>query len=319
MNDQDIIGSSNKNHQAQQSAMDEGWWSSIMEEDATAESSELYHDHNTEYSFDLEKVDWVFVEELYAKDAIIELMPSGYNRGGLLVDGENIQGFVPVSHLNKLAGIDDEDERYAILMSYLDQPIQLKVIECSQQQRRIVFSERAALAGEGQRNNVFSSLEPGHLVSGKVTNITDFGVFVDLGGVEGLIHISELSWGRVKNAADHVTIGDTVQVKVLQINEQSGRIALSLKRLQPNPWESVAQRYHLGEQTSAMITSVAHYGAFARLEEGIEGLIHVSSLSKFFMTQNPQDSITPGTAVTVKILHIDTDRHRLGLGLVAIE
>ena len=319
MNDQDIIGSNNKNQASQHAPMDEGWWSSIMEEDLTAGATELYRDHANEYSFDLEKVDWAFVEELYDRDAIIELIPSGYNRGGLLVDGDNIQGFVPISHLNKLAGVDGEDERYAILMSYLDQPIQLKVIECSQQQRRIVFSERAALAGEGQRNNVFSSLQPGDLINGKITNITDFGVFVDLGGVEGLIHISELSWGRVKNASDHVSIGDTVQVKVLQINEQSGRIALSMKRLQPNPWESVALRYHLGEQTSAVITSVAHYGAFARLEEGIEGLIHVSSLSKFFLTQNPQDSITPGTAVTVRILHIDTDRHRLGLGLVAIE
>lgn len=319
MNDQDIIGSSDKNQPSQHAPMDEGWWSSIMQEDSTAEAPELYRDNANDYSFDLEKVDWPFVEELYERDAIIELIPSGYNRGGLLVDGENIQGFVPISHLNKLAGVDGEDERYAILMGYLDQPLQLKVIECSQQQRRIVFSERAALAGEGQRNTVFSSLQPDDLTEGTITNITDFGVFVDLGGVEGLIHISELSWGRVKNAADHVSIGDTVQVKVLQVNEHSGRIALSMKRLQPNPWESVAQRYHLGEHTSALITSVAHYGAFARLEEGIEGLIHVSSLSKFFLTQNPQDSITPGTPVTVRILHIDTDRHRLGLGLVAIE
>jgi small subunit ribosomal protein S1 len=123
----------------------------------------------------------------------------------------------------------------------------------------------------------------------------------------------------VENAADFVTIHQQVTVKVLQINEKTGRIALSLKQMKPNPWAAISQKYHIGDHTSAVITSVTHFGAFARLPEGIEGLIHVSSLSKFSPSENVHESISPGEPVTVKILHIDTDRHRLGLGLVAME
>ncbi|MEE4195533.1 MAG: S1 RNA-binding domain-containing protein [Anaerolineae bacterium] len=307
-----------KNH-LHTSKMDEGWWSSILGEEANFESDDEFQDHAQDYNFNMENVDWDYVQSLYEKDAVVELTAYGYNRGGLLVDGDQIQGFVPLSHLTKLAGIEDEEERIASLTQYLDSTLPLKVIECNPSQRRIVFSERAAEAGEGQRNNLFSNLEPGVIVDGKITNITNFGVFVDLGGVEGLIHISELSWGRVQDAANHVNINDEIKVKVLQINEKTGRIALSLKQLKPNPWLSVSQKYHIGDHTTAVITSVTHFGAFARLPEGIEGLIHVSSFSKYTSAQNVHESISPGEAVTVKILHIDTDRHRLGLGLVAIE
>lgn len=319
MDDMNIIGSQGEDNPRNTSKMDEGWWSSIMDDENRLEVDGNNQDYTQDYNFNMENVDWDFVQDIYEKDAVIELTAYGYNRGGLLVDGDHIQGFVPLSHLTKLTGTDDEEERTVSLTQYLDTSLRLKVIECNPTQRRIVFSERAAEAGEGQRNNLFSNLEPGAIISGTITNITNFGVFVDLGGVEGLIHISELSWGRVQNAADHVKIDDEITVKVLQINEKTGRIALSLKQLKPNPWVSVSQRYHIGDHTSAVITSVTHFGAFARLPEGIEGLIHVSSLSKFEPAQNVHDSISPGEPVTVKILHIDTDRHRLGLGLVAME
>lgn len=319
MDEMDINGNQGGMKHLQPSKMDEGWWSSIMDDEPGLISDNNYQDHSQDYNFNMENVDWDLVQELYDKDAVIELTAYGYNRGGLLVDGHHIQGFVPLSHLTGLSGVEEEEERFASLTQYLDKKIQLKVIECNQLQRRIVFSERAAEAGEGQRNNLFSNLEPGAVISGKITNITNFGVFVDLGGVEGLIHISELSWGRVQDAADHVQIDDEINVKVLQINEKTGRIALSLKQLKPNPWISVSQKYHIGDHTSAVITSVTHFGAFARLPEGIEGLIHITSLAKFAPAQNVHESITPGEPVTVRILHIDTDRHRLGLGLVAVE
>lgn len=319
MDEMDIIGNQGGMKHLHTSKMDEGWWSSIMEDEPAFVTENNFQDHTQDYNFNMENVDWEYVQELFDKDAVIELTAYGYNRGGLLVDGKQIQGFVPLSHLTQLSGIEDEEERFSRLTQYLDSTLELKVIECNPAQRRIVFSERAAEAGEGQRNNLFSNLEAGSIVSGKITNITDFGVFVDLGGVEGLIHISELSWGRVQDAGDHVSMDDEIDVKVLQVNEKTGRIALSLKQLKPNPWMSVSQKYHIGDHTTAVITSVTHFGAFARLPEGIEGLIHVSSLSKYSSSQDVHDSITPGKAVTVKILHIDTDRHRLGLGLVAME
>ena len=319
MDEMNIIGTEGGSNHLHTSKMDEGWWSSIMDDEDSIDLEKDHQDHTQDYNFNMDNVDWEYVQDLYEKDAVIELTAYGYNRGGLLVDGNQIQGFVPLSHLTKLAGIDDEEERNASLTQYLDTTIRLKVIECNPIQRRIVFSERAAEAGEGQRKTLFSNLEPGAVVSGTITNITNFGVFVDLGGVEGLIHISELSWGRVQHASDFVKMSEEITVKVLQINEKTGRIALSLKQLKPNPWLSVSQKYHIGDHTSAVITSVTHFGAFARLPEGIEGLIHVSSLAKYAPAQDVHDSITPGEPVTVKILHIDTDRHRLGLGLVAME
>ena len=319
MDEMDINGMQGDVNHLHTSKMDEGWWSSIMGEENSYDESTSYEDHTQDYNFNMENVNWEYVQSLYEKDAVVELVAYGYNRGGLLVDGDQIQGFVPLSHLTQLAGIDDDEERFTKLSDYLDRTLLLKVIECNPVQRRIVFSERAAEAGEGQRKNLFSNLEPGAIIDGKITNITNFGVFVDIGGVEGLIHISELSWGRVQDASDFVSINEEVTVKVLQINEKTGRIALSLKQLKPNPWVSISQKYHIGDHTSATITSVTHFGAFARLPEGIEGLIHISSLTKFSPAQNVYDSISPGEPVTVKILHIDTDRHRLGLGLVAVE
>jgi small subunit ribosomal protein S1 len=154
---------------------------------------------------------------------------------------------------------------------------------------------------------------------GVVTNITDFGAFIDLGGVEGLIHVSELSWGRVENPGKFLKVGQLVKVMILQVNESSSRIALSLKRLTPNPWETLANHYRPGDIVPAELTTVMRFGAFARLTEGIEGLIHISS----FPTEQRQNDIsktfTTGQLVKVKILHMDVERRRLGLGLVTEE
>jgi len=300
---------------------DEGWWSSVLNDENIIAESQTSHDLlSNEYEINMSNVDWDYVQRIYHNDSIISLHVYGFNRGGLLVEGENIQGFVPISHLTKMSSIDTEMERHESLSGYIGSNLSLKVIECTPIKKRIVFSERAALAGEGQRNNLFASLKINDLITGKVTNITKFGVFVDLGGIEGLIHISELSWGRVQNAAEHVKIGQEIQVMILQINEHNGRIALSLKRLETNPWVTVSQKYKIGDFTPAVITTITHFGAFARLQEGIEGLIHISSMSNDEEDLNfLHNRITPGDAVTVKILHIDTNRHRLGLGLVKIE
>jgi len=311
----------NGTQEPNESYVDEGWWSSVLnDENIIGETHPINDLLSSEYEINMSNVDWDFAQRIYNNDSIITLHVYGFNRGGLLVEGENIQGFVPISHLTKMSSIDSEMERHESLPGYIDTNLSLKVIECTPVQKRIVFSERAALVGEGERNNLFASLKINDLITGKVTNITKFGVFVDLGGIEGLIHISELSWGRVQNPAEYVAIGQEIRVMILQINENNGRIALSLKRLETNPWVTVSQKYQIGDFTPAVITTITHFGAFARLQEGIEGLIHISSMPNDKEDKNLYPKhITPGDAVTVKILHIDTNRHRLGLGLVKTE
>ena len=171
----------------------------------------------------------------------------GFNRGGVLVQGDGIQGFVPVSHLVDMPCGAEGDQRRNVFNNYIGKTLHLKVIECEADQERVVLSERAALAGDGRRRELFSTLKSGEIVNGTVTNVTEFGVFVDLGGLEGLIHVSELSWGRVQHPADILQIGDPVRALVLMVSEENGRVALSFKRLCPNPWDTLVQTYQAGD------------------------------------------------------------------------
>ncbi len=299
--------------------MDEGWWASVLADeiaqaDAKKETTAKPAPHQN-----VNKVDWDYVRDLYDHDEIVDLEVQGYNRGGLLVQSENIQGFVPISHLVDMPGGIDEDRRKEILAEYTGKFLKLKVIECEPSQERIVLSERAALAGEGRRKQLFLALKNGDVVSGTVTNVTEFGAFVDLGGVEGLIHVSELSWGRVQHPCEVLMIGQIIQTLVLQVSEENARVALSLKRLHSNPWEILVKRYNPGDIVPATVTTIVRYGAFAKLDEGVEGLIHISSISLPSGVRELEKLIEPGQSVQVRILHIDTERRRLGLGLVTVE
>jgi small subunit ribosomal protein S1 len=297
--------------------LDEGWWAAILADEIAATSSTLEPAAKpSETATDLTFVDWDHVQTLFENDAVIYLLVHGYNRGGLLVQGDRIQGFVPISHLVDAPSSASDDDRRRVLAGYVGQTLELKVIECEPSAERIVLSERAAQAGEGRRKELFKSLRVGSITSGTVTNITDFGVFIDLGGVEGLIHVSELSWGRVQHPADVVKIGERLQVLVLQVNEDNARIALSLKRLQSNPWDVLMKTYKPGDVVSATITSIMRFGAFAQLPEGVEGLIHISSVHGPGSDHDMNDLLHTGMIVQVKILHIDPERRRLGLGLV---
>lgn len=257
-------------------------------------------------------IDWVYAETVYKQDQVVTLTVSGYNRGGLLVESASLSGFVPYSHLVDMTCQTDV-ERENFLAGYVGRELSLKVIECVPGESRVVLSERAARAGAGRRAQLFSHLRPGEIVSGEVTNITDFGVFIDLGGVEGLIHISELSWGRVIHPAHVVQLGQRVEVQVIDILPERCRIALSLKRLQMNPWESVQLRYAVNDIVPATITTVVSYGVFARLEEGLEGLVHVSEMSLGVLPV--REAYKDGQKVNVRILHIDPAHQRLGLSL----
>jgi small subunit ribosomal protein S1 len=261
----------------------------------------------------LSHADWEFAHDVYKQDQIVSLGVTGYNRGGLLVESERLQGFVPYSHLVDMTCQSDV-ERERFLSEYVGRELRLKVIECVPDEGRVVFSERAARADAGRRTQLFSSLQPGDIATGEVTNVTDFGAFVDLGGVEGLIHISELSWGRVIHPAHILQLGQKVQVQVLDVLPERCRIALSLKRLQANPWESVNQRYAVNDVVPASVTSVVSFGVFARLEEGLEGLVHVSEM-ELGDGVVVRENFSEGQHINVRILHMDPHHQRLGLSL----
>jgi small subunit ribosomal protein S1 len=260
-------------------------------------------------------VNWPEAERLFQRDETVCLEVVGCNCGGLLVEMEGLCGFVPVSHLVDVSPHSNEAERCGILEQYVGQELCLKIIECDPERSRVVFSQRAAQAGAGQRNRLFGSIQPGDRTTGKVTNLTKFGAFIELGGVEGLIHVSELSWGRVRHPSDILGVGDEVEALVLTVDKERGRVALSLKRLIPNPWETAEARYHSGDEYDAVITSMAPFGAFARLEEGLDGLIHNSVLDGTGADHCPADALREGQHVRVRILHVDASRQRMGLGL----
>jgi small subunit ribosomal protein S1 len=216
-------------------------------------------------------------------------------------------------------GEKGEIEREHMLNRYLHCFLTLKVIECDPARGRVVLSERAALSEPGRRTRLLDTLNPGDRAWGAVTNITDFGVFVDLGGLEGLIHVSELSWGRVRHPADMLHLGDRIEVFVISIDRERLRVALSLKRLYANPWETAEDHYEPGQVVEAVITSILPFGAFARLEEGLDGLIHVSEMGEPYENIKPADFFFEGQSVIVRILQVDSQRQRLGLSLVLDE
>ncbi len=311
--------------------VDEGWWSSVLAEEnhnATHPPTRPVKRQNGSEppavraepepgktaSPEKQVTDWEQVKQIYLQDQIVKLKVSGFNRGGLLVEGDGLFGFVPFSHLVDLAGRGDPANREHDLESYVGASMQLKVIECIPEDGRIVFSERAALAEPGRRTALFNQLSPGQTVSGVVTNVTDFGVFVDLGGVEGLIHISELSWGRVVHPNQVVQIGQTIQVQVLDLAPERCRVALSYKRLTANPWENAENDFPTGTVLPATISSVVSYGAFARLEAGVEGLVHASEMD-LAEGQTVRDYLAEGQTVHVRILHIDAARQRMALSM----
>jgi small subunit ribosomal protein S1 len=295
---------------------DEGWWNSILtdEEEFLQSTKENSNQDRSEISYPV-KNDWATLKTIFTNDEVIQLKVAGYNRGGLLVEGSNIQGFVPISHLVSISSTVEEDDRKELMQQYLGKDISLKIIELVPEDERLVFSERAALAGEGKRKAIFENIQSGDVVWGTVTNVTDFGVFIDLGGLEGLIHVSELSWGRVQNPGDILCEGQRIEAQVLSVSKENARVALSYKRLVNNPWDSILDIYSPGDVVTAKITSMTKFGAFARLKEGVEGLIHISTIHLPEPAESIDQYLKIDQCVQVRILHIDKDKKRIGLSL----
>ena len=260
--------------------------------------------------------DWEEAGRLQGDGGIIQGQVIGYNKGGLLVQFNRIRGFVPASQVAQLHGRTASEERQQALQRMVGQTIPLKVIEVDRERNRLVLSERSATQEwrKAQKHRLLTELQPGDILSGRVNQLTNFGAFIDLGGADGLAHISELSWQRVNHPREVLSPGQEVKVMVVEIDAERERIGLSLRRLQSNPWETIDQRYSLGQIVSGPVTNVAPFGAFVQIEEAVEGLIHASELAVDPQAQ-PRDLLQPGQTVTAKIISLDKQRQRMGLSL----
>jgi len=260
--------------------------------------------------------DWEEATRLQAEGGIVQGQVIGYNKGGLLVQFNRIRGFVPASQVAQLHGRTAAEERQQALQRMVGQTIPLKVIEVDRERNRLVLSERSATQEwrKAQKHRLLTELQPGDILPGRVNQLTNFGAFIDLGGADGLAHISELSWQRVNHPREVLSPGQEVKVMVVEIDAERERIGLSLRRLQPNPWETIDQRYSLGQLVSGPVTNVAPFGAFVQIEEAVEGLIHASELDVDPQAQ-PRDLLQPGQIITAKIISLDKQRQRMGLSL----
>ncbi|MGD8998130.1 MAG: S1 RNA-binding domain-containing protein [Anaerolineae bacterium] len=258
--------------------------------------------------------DWEEAEKMLEQGEIYEGEISGYNRGGLLVPFGRIRGFVPASHTVGMPRGLKGEERRERLADMVGEKVGLKVIEVDRHRRRLILSQRQARRAwqRLQRKRVMDELSEGKTVSGTVTGITDFGAFVDLGGADGLIHISELSWRQVDDPREVVEVGDEVEVYVLNLDWDRTRIALSLKRLRPNPWSQVAGHYEVGDLVEGTVSRVLDFGGFVQLELGVEGLLHISEMSGASQL-SPTEILQAGQRVLVKIIGIDTHKQRITL------
>jgi small subunit ribosomal protein S1 len=262
--------------------------------------------------------DWEKAQELYESGDVHEGSVVSYNKGGLIVPFGQVRGFVPVSQLESSRGIarSGGEEQWSHLVG---EHMTLKIIEVDRRRNRLILSERAAKQErrKEQKERLLNSLQEGTVITGRVTSLADFGAFVDLGGADGLVHLSELSWAPVRHPKDVLDVGQEVEVYVLQVDIERQRISLSIKRLQPEPWSQVFDNYEIDQMVDVKITRLATFGAFAQLDE-IEGLIHISELTDRNIT-HPREVLSEGDAVKVKIIHIDPERRRMGLSLKQAE
>ncbi len=258
---------------------------------------------------------WRNLQEQYDKNEVIQAQVTNYNKGGLLVNLDGVRGFVPASQVTEIRGGDDASKQ-ADMARLVGTHLQLKVIEINRHRNRLILSERMAVQErrDAMKERLIENLKEGETRQGRVSSIADFGAFVDIGGADGLVHLSEISWSRVKHPSEILKVGDTVNVYVLSVNPTEKKIALSIKRTQPEPWSRVASKYEIGQVVPATITQLANFGAFARIEDGIEGLVHVSELSDE-RVNHPREVVQEGQEVTVRIIRIDAQRRRMGLSL----
>jgi small subunit ribosomal protein S1 len=290
---------------------DEGYWNAVLAAPSAPPDQEPESEALAPPS---PGAGWALAEKSYAEGDTLELRVVGHNRGGLLVDLGDVRGFVPASQLVNFPRQMPDDQRMQELAHCVGNTLRLKVIEFDRLRNRLILSERVANPPVSHAEQVLASIEPQQTRTGIVRNVTDFGAFIDLGGVEGLIHVSELSWQYVKHPREVLTPGQEVEVFVMDVNRDQKRIACSLKRLTSNPWSLAASKLHPGDLVDGVITSVVPFGAFVRVGDGVEGLVHVSELATGSFL-HPRDVVQEGQMVQVRVIDIDPEQQRLRLSL----
>lgn len=260
--------------------------------------------------------DWVDAQRLHDTGEVWEGKIKGYNRGGLIAPYGKIRGFVPASQITGISRRMDAASLQAHLAEMVGQTLPLKVIEVDRNNRRLILSERTARREwrAQRRESLLAELQEGDRVHGVVSNICDFGVFVDLGGTDGLVHISELSWRRTTHPSEVVKVGDEVEAYVLRVDRENRRIGLSLRLTEPDPWQTAEQTYAVGQLVTGTITKMIAFGAFAALDDGIEGLIHISELAEE-APKHPSETVSQGQVLPLKVVKVDAARRRMGLSL----
>ena len=260
--------------------------------------------------------DWEQALRYLESGEIYDTMVAGHNKGGLIAPFGRLRGFIPTSQVTSVGTRVENGIKIERLEQMQGKKIKVKVIEVNQKRKRLIMSERAAMKEWRQesKSRLLDELKEGDVRKGIVTNLMNFGAFVDLGGADGLIHVSEMAWHRVKHPKDVLEMGQEVEVMVMTIDRKDERIALSMKRLESDPWQAATAKYQIGDIVEAEITNLTDFGAFARIDEGIEGLIHVSELAEE-KVEHPRNVVHRGQRVTVRVISIDSERQRVGLSM----
>jgi small subunit ribosomal protein S1 len=258
----------------------------------------------------LQQYDWEKARQLLTSEEVVPVIVTGHNRGGILVRWNRLEGFIPSSHL---VSMNLTGERRDTWDDLRDKELVVKVIEVDQDRRRLIFSEREAQKEwrAQQKARLLSELKEGDRVKGTVTGLRDFGAFVNLGGADGLIHVSELAWHRVDHPRDVLHVGEEIEVYVLNLDRDSNRIPLSRKRLLNDPWEDAAARYHEGQLVEGTVTNVVDFGAFVALDDGLEGLLHLSEMGDGSLKE-PHSYVKKGDRLSLRISHLEPEKRRVG-------
>jgi small subunit ribosomal protein S1 len=268
-----------------------------------------------------EQLSWENVDKLLAENSVIESKITGFNKGGLIVTVEGLRGFVPSSQISALRRTqvtgDTPEQRWQKMVG---QPISVRVVEVDKERRRLILSERAASTETRQsiKERVLEELEEGKTYTGRVTSLADFGAFINVNGADGLVHLSELSWDHITHPREVLEVGQEIKVKVINVDREKKRIGLSVRALQEDPWRARVQKYSVGQLVEGVITRLTKFGAFARLEGDIEGLIHISEISDHRI-EHPKEALKEGDVKSLRVIRIDPDQHRIGLSLRKVD
>ena len=268
-----------------------------------------------------EQISWENVEKLVESDTVIDSKVIGFNKGGLIVGVEGLRGFVPSSQISALRRSqstgETPEQRW---QKMIGQPISVRVIEVDRERRRLILSERAASTESRQsiKERVIDELEEGKVYTGRVTSLANFGAFININGADGLVHLSELSWDHIDHPREVLEVGQEVKVKVINVDKEKKRIGLSVRALQSDPWRSRVEKYSVGQLVEGVITRLTKFGAFARLEGDIEGLIHISEIAEHRI-EHPKEVLKEGEVKSLRVIRIDPDQHRIGLSLRKVD